>query len=59
MAFISRGSEIPFVAYFIYKDTSNFVIEQQDFFPQMDFQQQQAEEEGYSFGFGMQTDVCL
>lgn len=33
MAFISRGSEIPFVAYFICKDTSKVVVEQKDFFP--------------------------
>lgn len=36
-AFISRASEIPFVAYFIYKDASKFVIEQEDYFSTDEF----------------------
>lgn len=57
MAFIGRGSEIPFVAYFIYKDTSKIV--RKTFSQWMNIQKRPAEEEGYSFVFGLQTDVCL
>lgn len=56
MAFSSRSSEIPFVAYFIYKDTSKIV--RKTFSQWMKIQKCPAEEEGYSFGFGLQTDVC-
>lgn len=37
MASTSRASEIPLLAYFIYKDTSKFVIAQKDFFPMDEF----------------------